>query len=134
MSYVSAGRRVVSLERVGECVARVLGGDERIQLAVVFGSASRGEPARDVDIGVYAKGELALGELARYAAELEECIGLPVDLVPLQYTPPLLRAAALSRGYRVIVRDPMLLIGLWIAAINEYHDIRLKSRILNGTS
>ncbi len=125
-----AARQRIDLRRVEECVERVLGRDERILLAVVFGSAARGEPARDVDIGVYTAGELGIMELALYEAELVECIGYEVDLVPLAEAPPLLRVEALRGGRVVFSRGELLPLDLLLASEGELWDTRLKRRLV----
>ncbi len=134
MCSVYAGRRVVSVERIRLCAEHILGDDDRVLLAVLFGSASRGEPARDVDIGVYTAGDFTLGEMLGYGVRLEECIGHRVDLVPLKDTPPLLRLTALTRGIPLIVRDERLILDLRLAALHEYWDVGLKRRLWGGVS
>jgi len=129
---VAAARRKIDLRRVEECVERVLGRDERVLLAVVFGSVARGEPARDVDVGVYTAGELGVMELALYEAELVECMGYEVDLVPLAEAPPLLRVEALRGGRVVFSRGELLPIDLLLASEGELWDARLKRRLVAG--
>jgi len=57
--------------------------DDRVLVAVVYGSAIRREEVRDVDIAVYAKPDMSLKEFLRIEAELEREVGVPVDLVCL---------------------------------------------------
>ncbi|MDW7987066.1 MAG: nucleotidyltransferase domain-containing protein, partial [Nitrososphaerota archaeon] len=59
-----------------------------ILIAFVFGSATRRNLVRDLDIAVYFKGVPDPMEVCRLIVELEDSIGLPVDVIPLNEAPP----------------------------------------------
>ena len=64
--------------------------DDRIRLAVIFGSAARGSssPRSDVDVAVLG---LPVGDLPNTAVQLARAAGREVDLVDLTSAPPLFR-------------------------------------------
>ena len=59
-------------------------------------------------------------------------IHIPVDVVPLRYSPPSLRLKALSEGVRLVVRDGGLLASLMAQALSECEDVEIKLRELRG--
>jgi predicted nucleotidyltransferase len=76
-----------------------------VRLAVLFGSASRGEggPGSDVDILVRMRG--GWRGRAETAFALENALGRPVQLVDLDLAPPLLLADVLRDGRVLADRD-----------------------------
>ena len=61
----------------------------------LFGSTARGEdgPGSDIDLVVHLGAEVGLFGLARLRRELQEVLGVPVDVVPDDGLKPELRAA-----------------------------------------
>jgi len=110
-----AGRLKAALERLPDLV-----------VAVLFGSALRRRPVRDVDVGVYFRSEEGLKDMIDLANMLEDELGLPVDVVPLRRAPPKLRLKALLDGVRLVVRDNKLYWLLASQALSEASDIELK--------
>jgi len=78
--------------------------DDRIRLAVIFGSAARGTSSsqNDFDIGVLG---LPIRDLPKTAVHLARVVGREVDLVDLASAPPLLRVE-IARDGRVLVARP----------------------------
>jgi predicted nucleotidyltransferase len=66
-----------------------------VELALLFGSRSRGEagPSSDVDVAVIGRGIDTIG----LAIELTDAVGLPVDVVDLSADPPLVLLLAVLR-------------------------------------
>jgi predicted nucleotidyltransferase len=90
-----------------EALQRVLDATPGVRLAVIFGSRgrNRGRAPRDLDVGVWLD-DPAGDRLPALRVALERAAGRPVDLVPLDEAPPLLRFE-IARGGRVLVeREP----------------------------
>lgn len=91
-----------------------LGREERVVLAVVFGSFVSSDVARDVDVGVYLLGGDWLEDaiyVDELGEELSELVGMPVDVVALNHVDEGVLARAI-RGVPVVVRDQRLYTGL----------------------
>ena len=88
-----------------ERVLQVLRTRPGVRLAVLFGSAARGEagPGSDVDILVRVRG--GWRERVETAFALESALGRPVQLVDLDLAPPLLLADVLRDGRVLADRD-----------------------------
>jgi len=93
----------VSLEAVVGGVRRVLGRWGQVEFAVLFGSSLRRSLVRDVDLAVYSRGRLGLEGLLRLGVELEEELGVPVDLVPLEDA-PIRNKTKKPRRYKILFR------------------------------
>lgn len=78
-----------------------------VELAVIFGSAARGEatPGSDVDIGVQLK-DKSLGVLRRLEVLLARAVRREVELVALDDSPPLLRFEIARDGKLLLERRP----------------------------
>ena len=61
----------------------ILAKEERIKLAVLFGSATRRSYFRDIDVAIQASPELSFREFLNLNAQIELEVGVPVDLVDL---------------------------------------------------
>jgi len=109
-----------------EKVKKVLEREDRVLVAVIYGSATRRERVRDVDIAVYARPDMPLREFLRIEAELEREIGVPVDLVPLDRVPPKLAYKALTSGVRAVSRSPALYSALVAQALAHVQDVQIK--------
>ena len=86
-------------EKTAKKLAEALRREERVALAFLFGSFLEGV-FRDVDVAVYLSGEVDLLDAAAYAEELSSrltaLVGLPVDVVVLNFAPTWLRRRAFS--------------------------------------
>lgn len=78
-----------------------------VELAVLFGSAARGEGRKgsDVDVAVRLEEDSA-SDLSHLEATLSRTTGLEIDLVPLDASPPLLRFEIARDGVVLIERKP----------------------------
>lgn len=72
--------------------------DERVKLAVLFGSFTRQGSFRDVDVAVQTEPELAFRDFLDLNAHLELELGMPVDLVEIAKAPAALRENILRNG------------------------------------
>lgn len=92
-----------------------------VLLAVVFGSFVECSLARDVDVAVYLPGNVDILEAAAYAeglsAELSKVVGLPVDVVVLNFAGEGLLMRVMLKGRPLVVRDSRLATGLYLLAV-----------------
>ena len=100
-------------------LAEVLGGREEIELAMVFGGVLvEGKPVRDIDVAVYTGYRVPPEDWPVYVDELRNIlekalwrrVGLlkAVDVVLLEYAPPVLAAKILRTGRILVERRPGL--------------------------
>ena len=124
-------------------VAEELGRRPEVVLGLVFGGVLvPGKPVRDIDVAVYTGHRVGPGEWPVYVdelrSELEKALrrrlGLvkAVDVVLLEYAPPLLRAEALRRGRVVVDRSPGLRGVLLLRALDEARGLA-RTRRLRGS-
>lgn len=95
----------LAAERLREALNR----NPSIHWAYLFGSAARGEPFRDLDIGIVLKDTEARGAVRFGAliAALESAVPeFPLDVVELTSASPALRAAAVQQGRLLVDSDP----------------------------
>jgi len=95
----------------GDVIKRVtsmLNADERVKLACVFGSFTRKDSLRDIDLAVYATPPLSFDELLSLGARIELELNLPVDLVQLQDLDPAFRLKVLRHASPILVKDKQL--------------------------
>ena len=59
-----------------------------ILIAILFGSATRRNLVRDLDIGMHFKKKPDLMEICKLIVELEDLIRLPIDIIPLDEAHP----------------------------------------------
>jgi predicted nucleotidyltransferase len=99
-----------------------------IAAAYLFGSMARGtaRPDSDVDVGVlYSKDppKTLLGMGFTLEADLESALGLPVQLVVLNYAPVDLIVRVLRDGKLLVDRDRSRRIQFEVQSRNEYWDL-----------
>jgi len=115
-----------------ECILEVLRGyfsfRSDILIAILYGSTLRRDTVRDVDIAVYTR-EYSLDQILRVSWEVEELLGIPADIVPLESLPPDLRLEVLLNGTPIAVRDRALYTELIKESIAELEDIEIATRI-----
>ena len=121
--------REVDLDSIVERLREVLEKRGDVLIAVVFGSAVRRRLVRDLDVAVFFRGQPSLRQVLGLAAELEEAVKIPVDLMPLNLAPPGVVLKALVSGRPVLVRDRALLARLLHRALGERMDLEIKLRI-----
>jgi len=80
---------------------RLLANEPRIKIALLFGSVTRREYVRDIDLCISAITNLGFKELLNLNAQIELELGLPVDLVELSTLPPSLKLRILREGILV---------------------------------
>jgi len=105
--------------------------DDKVLLAVVFGSFTTMESYRDIDVAVYSLDE-SLEYLAKLASSLELEIGIPVDVIPLTQINPRFRWKILAKGIVVVEKKPGLYEALLLQTIDEIEQIKQYSHPLEN--
>jgi predicted nucleotidyltransferase len=77
---------------------RLLNGNKRVKLAWLFGSLTRRDSVRDIDVAIQAEPELTFGEFLDLGAQIELELGVPVDLVEISKVPASLKENILRNG------------------------------------
>ena len=118
----------VARSRAHRIIGDIVGYDERIAFAVVFGSRAR-DTARvdsDVDIalGLRPGAEMSRAEREALATRLAEALGTDVDLVALEEAPTALAYRIFRDGITVLDRDHRALSHCRANAILRYLDFR----------
>jgi len=85
-----------------------LANEKRILLALIFGSLTRRNSVRDIDVGVYSAPTLNPSELLKLNAEIELNLGVPIDLVELTYLSPSFRINILKNGTLIRGKETLL--------------------------
>ncbi len=97
--------------------------------AYVFGSWAIGRaspPGSDVDIAIFTSKELSWKELVSITMDLEDSLGLRVDLVHLNKAPLLLAYEVVSKGVLIFDRDPERRVDFEVRTIREFLDFKLR--------
>ncbi len=116
----------ISIDVIIEKLKDILSTLPEVKIAVLFGSSIRREFVRDIDIGVLLSPKTELKDIIRIANILEDKLGIPFDIVPLEKAPPKLRLKILLNGKRLIVRDSKLYASLISEALSEVVDMDIK--------
>ena len=75
--------------------------EEQVQEAWVFGSFTRHDSIRDIDVAIHTEPELSFKEYLNLNAELELELGIPVDLVEITKAPQSLKDNILKNGTKI---------------------------------
>jgi len=116
----------VSIEDASRRLRGILSGMMDVKVAVLFGSILRRKLIRDLDIGVFMNPEPNIKRIAEISGILEDALGLPVDVIPLNWASPKLKLKALLNSVKLIVRDSNLYTSLLKEALSEAMDVDLK--------
>ena len=116
----------VSVEDASRRLREILSGMLDVKVAVLFGSVLRRAYVRDLDVGVFMDPEPNLKRITEMSGMLEDALGMPVDVVPLNWAPAKLRLKAFLNGVRLIVRDSSPYALLLSEALSEAMDVDLK--------
>jgi len=104
--------------RVLSKLQELLEREEKVLLAVIFGSFVDLESYREIDTAVYSKDE-SLEFLAKLGAKLELELKIPVDVVPLRELEPRFRQRVLIKGIVVMEKQPGLYEALLSLTLDE---------------
>ena len=117
---------VVSREEREAIVAKVreVLEDEGVLLAILFGSFVELDSFRDIDLAVYTRDYEDLSFIFRLANRLEEELGYPVDVVPLNIIPPRFRHYILTKGVVIVEEKPGLYEALLAQTMDEIEELK----------
>jgi predicted nucleotidyltransferase len=76
----------------------LLSKEKQVKLALLFGSITRRESVRDIDIAIHSEPELTFKEFLNLNAQIELELGIPVDLVEIAKVPASLKGNILKNG------------------------------------
>lgn len=110
---ISSDEKASVLNRVRDVLL-----EEGVSLAIVFGSFVDLDSFRDVDIAVYVRGGASLDRIIELMNRLEEALGIPVDIVPLDEVDPKFRLNIFRKGIEV-VEEPGIYEALFMQSIDE---------------
>lgn len=103
----------------------LLTAEKRVVLAYVFGSFTRRNNVRDMDVAVYAVPALSFNEFLDLGGRVELELGFSVDVVQLQDLNPAFRIKVLRHGLPVVIKDKRLSYVLMAQANAEIHDLAM---------
>ena len=75
--------------------------ENQVQQAWVFGSFTRRDSVRDIDVAICTEPELTFKEYLDLNAQIELQLGVPVDLVEITKAPPPLKENILKKGTKI---------------------------------
>lgn len=107
-------------EKVSEGLMKLVEAHSEVRLAVLFGSFTRNEPFRDVDLAVYVAGVAdALDYKFRLDEELSGKLRIPVDVKVLNEAPAWFTLKVLREGKVILERDGGLFEKIYLKALDE---------------
>lgn len=117
-----------------ELLSRVLADVPAVRLAVLFGSAARGQAGSrsDLDVGVDLEG--GPEALSRLAVRLCRETGREVDVVSLREAPPLLRFEIARDGIVIVERAPHAWADFRAQAMTDWWDWAPTARIMHAAA
>ncbi len=105
--------------RIIDRIVETLKERDDVLLAIIFGSFVELPEFRDIDIAVYVCRRDVLKAVIGLANILEERLGIPVDVVPLDYLPTRFRHYVLTKGVVILEKAPGLYEALLSQTIDE---------------
>ena len=75
--------------------------EEQIKQAWLFGSITRRDSVRDMDVAIHAEPELSFKEYLNLNAQIELELGIPVDLIEITKAPATLKENILKNGTKI---------------------------------
>ncbi len=110
-------------EEIIKKLKEILDKEEKVLLAIAFGSFTRLDSYRDIDIAIYSLDE-SLEYLSRLGAKIEFELKIPVDVVPLSEIDPKFKWKILTKGLLIIEKKPGLYEALLSQTIDELELLR----------
>ena len=136
-----AHRRAVTSGEIAAlrvAVEKVFAPEPNVVAAYLYGSAARGELARDLDVGVVTRTDVAYTTLERWASELQ-ARGAPhgpeINLRPLGRAAPRFRVTVLREGRLLYEGDPRARLAFEARAASDWADFgpvwrRVRARVM----
>jgi len=118
----------INLNEIVSKARRIL--EKHVKIAVLYGSATRRKLVRDIDIAVYMEPEPTLKQLLILEAKLEREIKIPVELRLITHLHPETAYKALTKGVKIVVKDPLLLNALTTMMLGQIQDMKIKYKTI----
>jgi predicted nucleotidyltransferase len=120
-------------QRLIDAAARLFSGEPDVTAVYLYGSAARGEPARDLDVAVLFSRKVDLRSLERFASVLAH-EGAPhgpeVDLRALNGAAPRFQTAVLRDGLVLFERDRRARASFEAGCLSRWADFRPTWRLM----
>lgn len=109
-----------------ERLRELLGSDNRLRIAILFGSTARGtaRPDSDVDVAIWPEPDFSPVEESALGAKLELALGAAVDLVRIDQAAPALRWRIARDGVVLRSHPPHAASRFLARAAIEHDDLR----------
>lgn len=96
IQYYKIGQK--EKESITAKLKALLAKEKQVKLAWLFGSLTRRDSVRDIDIAIYSDPELSFKELLNLNVQIELELGLPVDMVETAQISESLRENIFTKG------------------------------------
>jgi len=106
------------------------GREERIKLAYIFGSFTRRDVVRDIDVAVYAAPAFSFSELVKLNVNVEQMLRISVDVIQLQDIDPAFRLKVLRGGIPLKMKNDMHY-ALISQAFSELQDLKISKMLVS---
>ncbi len=105
-------------EEITQGIRRILVEDGRVLLALIYGSFIELDCFRDIDLAIYIP-KYDLKTIFSIANKIEEEIGIPVDVIPIQEVDSKQKLHILRNGLILLEQVPGLYEALIMQALDE---------------
>lgn len=110
--------------KIIENIKNIILENEKILIAIIFGSILERNKIRDIDIAIYSIPNLNIEDLLALSDKIEEIVNIPIDVIPLIEIMPYMRYKIMNKGMRIIVKDKKLFNEIRNVAFSEFQEMK----------
>lgn len=110
--------------KIIENIKNIILENEKILIAIIFGSILKRNKIRDIDVAIYSIPNPNIEDLLALSDKIEEIVNIPIDVIPLIEIMPCLRYKIMTKGMRIIVKDERLFNEIMSAAFSECQEMK----------
>lgn len=110
--------------KIIENIKNIILENEKILIAIIFGSILERNKIRDIDIAIYSIPNLNIEDLLALSDKIEEIVNIPIDVIPLTEIMPYMRYKIMTKGMRIIVKDKKLFNEVRNVAFSEFQEMK----------
>lgn len=110
--------------KIIENIKNIILENEKILIAIIFGSILERNKIRDIDIAIYSIPNLNIEDLLALSDKIEEIVNIPIDVIPLIEIMPYMRYKIMTKGMRIIVKDKKLFNEVRNVAFSEFQEMK----------
>lgn len=110
--------------KIIENIKNIILENEKILIAIIFGSILERNKIRDIDIAIYSIPNLNIEDLLALSDKIEEIVNIPIDVIPLTEIMPYMRYKIMNKGMRIIVKDKKLFNEIRNVAFSEFQEMK----------